>query len=404
MSKTVKSSSVRRQPAEAGLVSVYNDNISIIESLVMTRAQRGGNVYRKRFLLRLMALAQNQIRANMSVVLGSSKVFFKDDEVPILEIPVRDLIDDYNDTHIGRARAAIVHFSSWYLYYENDREIIGRPVLLMSRYDKLREVFVFRLEPEVWRGMFDFSHGYSVYNLAVALTLENELAMKLFKGLEKQNGSIYYTFDSFRKSFDFTKRFVGRNHDLVRDMVKPAKNELDMKSPMSFDYQLDYSYPKGNNRGRKSLVGITIKPVRRLMNDRYGGVKDEIHPSDVIGMEAWRILSQKLEFTVAQVRSNLDLFRLANVILGQTAFADWLDSVVPDAVRAEKSVQGYVVNALKRYLERKAASASPENEPAREPEPRSVLPVVKPEVAKKGKPKDEPFIIGDLFSPLSLDF
>lgn len=335
-------------------VKVYVDSSeNVVESLVFTRGQTGGNIYRQRFLLRLMELAQSQVKANLPAVHGHSKIFFDTSFEPVVEIPVSSIITGGSGADYIRAKKAILDFASWVFVYEDAQRFVVVPVLIRSELDKMSSVFQFKLDRHVWESMFNFTKGFSVYNLKIALSIENELALKIYKGLAKQNGEIFYTFDAFRKAYGFTKRYVGRDHDLVKYMIEPAKAELDEKSSWTFEYSLSYGYKNGNTRGRKSLLGISIIPVHVLGREGMDGVRKRIHPSELIGREVWNILTQKLYFTYSEVRAHVRLFEIASKNLGEAGFADWLNTLVPRAVRADSSTQGYVINSVKQYLRKK---------------------------------------------------
>ena len=344
----------RRSTRKSKPVKVYVDSSeNVVESLVFTRGQTGGNIYRQRFLLRLMELAQSQVKANLPAVHGHSKIFFDTSFEPVVEIPVNSIITDGSGSDYIRAKKAILDFASWVFVYEDAKRFVVVPVLIRSELDKVSSVFQFKLDRHVWESMFNFTKGFSVYNLKVALSIENELALKIYKGLAKQNGEMFYTFEAFRKAYGFTKRYVGRDHDLVKCMIEPAKAELDEKSPWTFEYTLSYGYKNGNTRGRKSLLGISIIPVHILGREGMDGIRKRIHPSELIGREVWNILTQKLYFTFAEVKANVHLFEIASKNLGEAGFADWLNALVPKAVRADSSTQGYVINSVKQFLRKK---------------------------------------------------
>ena len=75
-----------------------------------------------------------------------------------------------------------------------------------------------------------------------------------------------------------------------------------------------------------------------------------VHPAQLVGSQAYRYLTEKLYFTFDEVKANVKLFEDASKCLGEGAFLDWLRNVTPKAVRANASVQGYVVASLKKYM------------------------------------------------------
>ena len=336
------------------VIKVDNDDSkTVIESLIFTRSQSDGNIYRQRFLLRLVELAQGVIQGNMDTVLNKGKIDVSQFGIPYLDLPVKSILAGEEDKNYEKAKRAVLDYLDWRIIYEDEEKFKVSQILYEPELDKKNGRFQFYVNPNVWRCLVDFTKGYTQYNLNVALRLTKPLARSIYKGLENQKGPMTYTLDNFREIYGYGDKYKDRNSDFISKVVEPAQRELDEKSPWTFTFRLDTRRSKDQTSGRYHLSTITITPVHRLAAESVDTVRKMVHPADVIGSEPYRILTQKFFFTYDEVKTQVKLFEMAAKNLGENAFADWLDQIAPSASRAKTSVQGYVVNSLKGYLKHK---------------------------------------------------
>lgn len=225
--------------------------------------------------------------------------------------------------------------------------------------------------------------------------------------------------------FDLKDKFL-RTTDLVHKAIDRARWELYEKADYAFDYELVYGRASGDGRGRRTVSSIVIIPKRVLRNASDDSVRKMVHPGQIVGKEAWRILTEKLYFNFGEVKAHVKLFECAVKNLGEAGFAGWLDSIVPSAVRADSSTQGYVVNSLKRYLRKRCGvvfSVGEDSSPAlpveAEPMPEAagdgrtgvsvafkekVTDILTKDARPSAKERDgHGFSLGDLFSSLEED-
>lgn len=337
---------------EKTVIKVEADNSkNVIESVIFTRSHSSGNVYRQRFLLRIVELAQQVIRENMDIVTAGGKIQVEEFGLPLLTMPVRSILSGEEDKNYEKAKRAVLDYLDWKLIFEDDKKFKVTQVIYEPELDKENGKFQFLINKNIWRYLVDFTKGYSQYDLDVALTLNSQLALEIYKGLPNQKGTLTYSLERFREVYGFQDKYKDRPSNLVKYAIEPAKRELDRKSPWTFEYVLHFVKKEGGKKGRRSISGIDIIPVRRVGNESDDVARKRVHPAQLIGSDAYKLLTEKLFFTFAEIKANIKLFELGSKNLGEAGFADWINKIVPDACRAERSTQGYVVNALKKYLD-----------------------------------------------------
>jgi plasmid replication initiation protein len=93
----------------------------------------------------------------------------------------------------------------------------------------------FIVNSKVWDVLLDFSRGFARYDFNVAFTLESSYSMRFYELLASQTDPIVYTIESLRKIFNLEGKYA-LTKDFIKYVVDAAKNELDRKSPMTFEY------------------------------------------------------------------------------------------------------------------------------------------------------------------------
>lgn len=342
-----------------GLTFIVDEGSNVIESLIYSRARINGGIYVQRFLMRLTELAQNLAHDGLNAYFEGRAVTLNKYDFPEVCMSVKDILGEDDESHYSRAIEAVRSLLDCKIEIED--EDVYRGFNFITEGDVFKSVAHGReagtikavINPTIWEKFVTFSKGYSLYNIRIACSLNYVLSVRIYKGLSNQKGAISYSMDAFRKAYDLEDKYRDRNSDLVKYVIEPARRELYEKADYSFDYVLGYGYPPGIHRGRKSIVSIEIVPKRIFKNTDTDSVRRMVHPAQIIGTPVYDVLTKKLYFTFVEVKANVKLFDDAVKRLGEDMFLDWLDKVAPHAFRADYSVQGYVVNSLKKYMLKK---------------------------------------------------
>jgi hypothetical protein len=323
---------------------------NIVESRIMARARSDAGIYGQRMLLRLVEYTQRYIRGdNFDRVLKKDRIEVGIWGDALFRFRVSSILSGEDDKNHFTAKKAISFLVDSKIEFEDEdvyetTHILGRAKLYKN--SGVAEILV--MGP-VWQAMLDFSKGFLQYDLEVAAKLKSEYSLILYKELCGMKHPISYSIESLRNLFHIKPEQYTKKGEVIDKVVKRVQKELDAVSNVSFTFTT-YAAPEGGKkRGRAGTAGITITPVRKVGNMSTDETRRLIHPKKLLGNELYGVL-ENLDFDAGGIQANIGLFETAMKKMGQLEFIDWLQSIKGNALRANTSVQGYVVNATKKML------------------------------------------------------
>lgn len=204
----------------------------------------------------------------------------------------------------------------------------------------------FKTTKDIWEVFMDFSKGYRRLELDTAMQFKSVYALRFYEKVVGQSQPIEYTIEELRAMFQLQKKYKNAA-DFVKYVIQAAKDELDKVSPWSFSYQENY---KSAGRGRPSLFSVTLTPVHIIRNENEDALRRQVSPSGYLSKESLELLKYKLDFSTREIQHNGKLFEYAEDALDLPSF---LRQIAPRALHAKNPI-GYVINAIKRELQRKA--------------------------------------------------
>lgn len=329
-----------------------NKSINIVESRILARARSDAGIYGQRLLLRLVEYTQQYIRGdNFDRVLNKERIEVGIWGDALFRFRVSSILSGDDDKNHTKAKKAISALVDSKIEFENEdvyetTHFLGRAKLYKN--SGIAEILV--MSP-VWQAMLDFSRGYLQYDLEVAAKLKSEYSLILYKQLCSMKHPISYSIDTLRNMFHIQPDQYTKKGEIIDKVVKRCQKELDDVSNVSFSFTT-YTDPEaesGKKRGRARTAGITITPKRKLANMSTDETRRLVHPKTLLGKELYGVL-ENLDFDAGGIQANIGLFETAMKKMGQLEFTDWLQSIKGNALRANTSVQGYVVNATKKML------------------------------------------------------
>ena len=330
---------------------------NIIESKILAMARSDAGIYGQRLLVRLVQMTQQYVRGdNLDQVLNKERIEVGLWGDALIRFRVSSILSSEDDKNHTMAKKAINALIDSKLEFENDdvyetTHILGRAKLYKNT--GIAEILVMST---VWQAMLDFSKGYFQYDPDVAVRLTSEYALILYKQLRGQTKPLTYSFDKLRELFHIKDKYK-KNADIIDKVLKPAKDELDEISSISFSYQKAYSSGADKakvapKRGRTACIGVTITPVHLTRNDKTDELARKVDISMILSRELRGVLQNKFDFEYGGMKANISLFDSAIKQLGENGYMDWLDTIAPQALRANNP-QGYVVNATRQMLNKK---------------------------------------------------
>ena len=273
----------------------------VVQSYIFTTAIYDFNVYEKRVLYNLVKLAQSQIEGiKLSNSLYKIEHAYKD--YLLIELPISDFLTDGEDKNHLRIKEALKSLHQKTFTYSGDRSwecfsIIANPKI------RLRSSKVsFIVDSRVWDVLLDFTRGFSRYDLEIAFTLESSYSMRLYEMMASQKDPITYSIEALRKEFQLEDKYK-LTKDFIRRVIQSAKNELDKKSPITFNYM---PLKEG-----KKFTRITFFPIKQeskqIPDALFKETARKYGTAGILSSDEIRILKE-IGFSESGIRNNLDLF------------------------------------------------------------------------------------------------
>lgn len=321
----------------------------VVESYIFSTVRHDFGIYSERLLLRLVELAQREIRG-LDFKGGSSigKVEIGEWGDAEVIISVKDILSGEDDKNYSKAKTAVRNLMGRFLEYEDNEKYRATQILNEVDVDKIAGKMIIRVNRNVWRAMLDFSKGFRKYELETAVKLRGKYSLRIYKLISKQTDPITYSIQDLRKMWGLVDKYK-KVDDFVKNTIVNAKEELDRVSPYSFDYILNAAKSADVNKGRKgrpAITSVTFFPIHRLKNESADAMRKQVDPSIMLDYQFYQMLKNKFEFDAQGIKANITLFDTAQK---ECDILEFLDGIAPAALRAT-NVQGYVVNAIRKHL------------------------------------------------------
>ena len=325
-------------------------NTEVVESYKLAFGRNAYGLYAQRARLVLIEALQEYIqgmkfRNDGCVKYDAANSKKTDFGEKTISFDIRRLCPD-GIKNFSEVRNQLIEMLTLHFEYENEDEWTG--VNFFSRVEAKKGSWTvsFRTTKDIWEVFMDFSKGYRRVELETAMKFRSVYSLRFYEKVAGQKEPITYTIDELRSMFKLEKKYK-RNTDFVKFVVQAAKNELDRISPWTFDYHENF---KVTGRGRPSLESVTLFPVHSIKNEGDSGnfIRRNLSLSGLIGKETIDILKEKFGFKQQEIKNNSRLFEIADKSLDLPEF---LRQIAPRALRPEKSIQGFVINAIKKELD-----------------------------------------------------
>jgi len=315
------------------------NNKDLIQSYILTTAKYDFDVYEKRILYRLIELAQQDLKGKkLDSNYQINKTLFDD---RLVKIPISAFLKDDADKNYSRIKRALEKLRSKTLEYEDEKtwQLIG--IIEKPKIDKYDSFVEFEVPAMVWRAILSFARGFRKYELKTAMEFDSVYAMRFYELFSGQKAPITYNIDNLKVIFKIEDKYK-QLHDFMRYVVIAAKEELDKKSPYSFEY----SFVK---TGRK-VTAITFHPFyipeNRDPNLERKKLQKQVSVNWSLERPEIEYLKQNFDYNTKEINNNIELFSLAKQHLN---FIDELVALKAKT-RGKTNPKGYIVRALKGKL------------------------------------------------------
>ena len=211
-----------------------NDKIAI-QSYVLTAAKYDFNVYEKRVLYCLVELAQCEVQG-LKFPKDCRKIDHDLFGYREISIPCSRILKGEEDKNHDRVKKALLSLCKKTLEYEDNNVWTALNIVAFPKITKRENSFSFTIHPIIWDCILDFSKGYRPIELKVVKDFVSEYTMRFYKLMSNQETTLEFSLEKLRSMFKLENKYKQTN-DLVRYTIETAKEELDKKSPFSFNYK-----------------------------------------------------------------------------------------------------------------------------------------------------------------------
>ena len=317
-----------------------DDRVDIIQSYIVTTARYDFNVYEKRILYRIVEMMQHLLQG---VKLNARYQISKDlIDMYHVEMPISALLNGENDTNYGRTKDALVKMSRKTFQYEDNEEWRSIPLILLPKIRKYDSVVQFRLHEDIYDALMNFTKGFKKYELKTAFEFESVYAMRFYELFSNQRTPLAFSVEELKIMFGVEKKYK-LTADFIRRVVVSAQQDLNEKSPFSFEF-------KPLKKGRK-ITGIKFYPVKipENMNEDFETqrMKRQLSPAWSIEKSVLTYLKDFYLFSTPEIKNNILLFEQAQKEIPDLLM--FLSEVKAKALRAGNP-KGYLINALRKRL------------------------------------------------------
>lgn len=322
-------------------------NKELIQSYIFTTAKYDFDVYEKRILYRVVERLQylikdkklSHVKYPVQEGLFGEKTFTFD---------VADFLNGEESKNHTRIKKALKSLRDKTFEYDDGKiwEYLG--IIEAPSIKHYEKTVSFKVTPRVYEAFLDFSKGFKKFELELSMKFESVYAMRFYELFNIQKTPLTFTIPTLKEMFGLQDKYNDKNGNtnFINRVVKPAKQELDKHSPVSFNFKykdrefkragkiynilfIPYEIPKNRN------VEIERKQIQKQTSLRWD--------LDIKLIEA---LKRDFDFVDSELKNNIELLKKVSEL---TYFNDFY-SLMKAKSRTAKNPKGYFINALKNEL------------------------------------------------------
>ena len=306
--------------------------MQIKQSYIMTIARAKLSLYEQRLLIKCVQSGQKVIDR---YPLGAIRKPLEHDYNAVeIEVSMRELCEGCEHyEYIIEAAKSLTRKN--FTYIAPDGSWVTFAWVMRATHRKRTGKVYLLLDKHFYDCLYNFSKGYSQYDLERALNYKHPQTMRLYALLNGQTRPITYTIEQL-KSITGTEGLYAKTNDFVRKIIVPAYKET---KDGDYGNYWEYTYYK---QGQK-IVGITFTPIVRAEVKALEASIGEIVkwlPKDFT-----QLLLSHGGFTTWQITCNKALLHDLSLL------PNGLEIILAVIQRARRkrpsNMQGYIINALK---------------------------------------------------------
>lgn len=316
--------------------------MEIKQSYIMTIARAKLSLYEQRLLIKCVQSGQPLIS---SKPLGAIRKPLEHNNGTVeIEIAMKELCeaDKSHYEYVIKAAQSLTQKNFTYID-EKGNWVTFAWVMRATHKKKTGKVYLL-MDKHFYDCLYNFTHGYSHYDLERALNFKRPQTMRLYALLNGQKRPISYTIEQL-KHITGTTGLYAKTNDFIRKVIEPAQKET---KAGDYGHYWEYTTRKTGNK----ITSITFTPVARASVQEENASFKEI--TKWLPIDYTKLLIQHGGFTTWQLSCHKallqDVSKLSNGL-------DLVLAVIQRArIRRPTNMQGYIINSLKAEVKSIAAA------------------------------------------------
>lgn len=252
-----------------------------------------------------------------------------------IAIPARYLMPDGSQhyEHVYDAARAMVNRQIEYFDTEKKKWAFSPIIFDVVCADGTLSFFVSNL---FWDVLFDFSRGFSWYDLEIAMSLPSPYAVRMYMMLCSNKRPIKYAVESLKEMFCVQDKYA-QTADFIKKVIEPSKIALDKAGGNTFTY--------ARIKTGQKVTHLEFFPVTK-QNLTHVPADPSLYWAALSHKEISIRLIQECGFTHKQLSYHEQLLKL----LASHPMASDILSQVIHRWRKKGAGKGYIISALRSEL------------------------------------------------------
>lgn len=303
------------------------------QSLILSLCKTKMCLYETRLLVKIVEHGQVALQG---LFLQENLTHIPFDKVPErINVPIKDILPDGNQHYEQAITAASSMCSRMIEFWDVEKKKWGKSAII---FDAVHDsgVLSFSVSNLFWKVLFDFTRGFSWYELSVALSLPTPAAIRMYMFVNGQSHPIQRSIQQLKDMLMCPDSY-SQTADFIKRVVDPAKEALDAAGGNSFTY-------KRIVEGRK-VVALQLTPIVKRRMHHQPADKSKFW-SAMVSQEIKSTLLSFPGFTAKSLQSHAQLIELLS---SHPQAAEILQGVIHRA-RIKDRKPGWVIAALRSEL------------------------------------------------------
>lgn len=201
----------------------------------------------------------------------------------------------------------------------------------------------FIIHDQLWHMLLDFVKGWRYIHLPALMTLKSAAAITMYIMVSNQKKPLTWSYDKLRETLGATSDAYSRSNNFVSRYLRPIAEELENKTP----YTYDYSLTRRGHGGRVTFITITPRPSRKYTQIT---APETEHTAELLRIRLDERVVDYIEHTFMMQPRDIERLEALVAALGDTGTQLQRLADIATAARRKRveNLGGYLTEALRR--------------------------------------------------------